>query len=73
MSQQKQEQPQQQQQPQIESPNTNAERQQQSNPDAEMPQGFDAALKWGISRKDNRKEGMYKNRKQRRKKQKTNA
>ncbi len=29
---------------QIESPNTNAERLQQSNPDAEMPQGFDAAL-----------------------------
>ncbi len=45
MSQQKQEQTQQHQQPQIESPDTNAERQQQSNPDAEMPQGFDAALR----------------------------
>ncbi len=46
MSQPQEEQPQQQQQPQIESPNTNSARQQQPNTNAEMPQGFDAAVKF---------------------------
>ncbi len=47
MSQQQEEQPgQQQQQPQIESPRTNSARQQQPNMNAEMPQGFDAAVRF---------------------------
>ncbi len=46
MSQQQEEKPRQQQQPQIESPNTNSARQQQPNMNAEMPQGFDAAVKF---------------------------
>ncbi len=46
MSQRQEDQPQQQQQPQIASPNTNSARQQQLNTNAEMPQGFDAALKF---------------------------
>ncbi len=47
MSQQQEEQPrQQQQQPQIESPNTNSASQQQPNTNAEMPQGFDATVRF---------------------------
>ncbi len=48
MSQRQDDQPQQQQQqqPQIESPNTNSTRQQQPNTNTEMPQGFDAAVRF---------------------------